>query len=95
MVAHVKGNQMGRARISALYKLGRLKDGDTILLPILNSFNECGFVGFEGPWLSYDWMSWDGKPHGYEGLLVDNYLAVKAVLVRQGLVDPEWGCLKK
>jgi len=81
--------------LSALYKLGRLKDGDAILLPILNSFNECGFEGFGGPWSSYDWMSWDGKPHGYEGLLVDNFLAVKAVLVRQGLVDPEWGCSRK
>jgi hypothetical protein len=79
--------------LSAFYKLGRQKDGDMILLPILNSFNECGFSGFEGPWLSYDWMSWDGKPHGYEGLLVDNYLAVKAVLVRQKLVDPEWGSI--
>ncbi|HEX5790466.1 MAG TPA: hypothetical protein VFY13_04895 [Luteolibacter sp.] len=77
--------------IAALYQHGRIKDGDMILLPILKSFNEGGFSGFEGPWKSYDWVSWDGKPSGYEGLLVDNYLAVKAVLVRQGLVDPVWG----
>jgi hypothetical protein len=81
--------------ISAFYKLGRIEEGDMILLPILKSFNECKFQGFDGPGLSYDWKSWDGKPHGYEGMLVDNYLAVKAVLVREGLVDPESGYWSK
>ena len=65
-----------------------------LLLPILKGFNECSFQGYEGLWKSNDWRAWDGTPHGYEGMLVDNYLAVKAVLVRQGLVDPEWGYWK-
>ena len=81
--------------IAAFYKLGRIEEGDMILLPILKGFNECSFQGFDGPWSSYDWRSWDGKPYGYEGMLVDNYLALKAVLVRQGRIDPEWGYWKK
>ena len=80
--------------ISAFYKLGRVEEGDMILLPILKGFNECSFQGYDGPWNSYDWRAWDGKAHGYEGMLVDNYLAVKAVLVRQGLIDPERGVWK-
>ena len=31
---------------------------------------------------TYEWKSWDGPPHGYEGLLVDNYQALLAVLSR-------------
>jgi hypothetical protein len=27
----------------------------------------------------FDWRAWDGAPHGYEGLLVDNFLALLAV----------------
>ncbi len=81
--------------LAALYKLGWKEDADRILFPILNSFNMCRFQGSgsEGN-LTNDWLSWDGAPHGYEGLLVDNYLAVKAVLIRQNLVDPEWGFWK-
>ena len=82
--------------LAALYKLGRKEEADRILFPILNSFNQCRFqgAGSQGN-LTNDWLAWDGSPHGYEGLLVDNYLVVKAVLVRQGLVDPEWGFWKK
>ncbi len=82
--------------LAALYKLGLSKEADRILLPILNSFNQCRFQG-EGSngKLTNDWLAWDGTPHGYEGLLVDNYLVVKAVLVREDLVDPEWGTWKK
>jgi hypothetical protein len=32
--------------------------------------------------MSYDWKTWDGTPWGYEGLLVDNYQALLAVLSR-------------
>ena len=39
--------------IAALYKLGRLKDGDRILFPMLESYKSGG---------------WDGTSKGYEGL---------------------------
>ncbi len=78
--------------LAALYKVGLKEQADEILFPILNSFNNGGFMGSrEGSELTYDWLFWDGSPGGYEGLLVDNYLTVKAVLIRQGLVDPQWG----
>ena len=79
--------------LAALYKLGRREEADRILLPILNSFNECGFQGSPGTngEKTNDWRTWDGVPWGYEGLLSDNYLVVKAVLVREGMVDPLWG----
>lgn len=83
--------------LAALYKLGRREEADRILFPILNSFNECGFQGSPGTndEKTNDWRTWDGTPWGYEGLLSDNYLAVKAVLVRQGLIDPSWGYWNK
>ncbi len=31
---------------------------------------------------TFDFRAWDGTPHGYEGLLVDNYQALLAVLSR-------------
>lgn len=77
--------------LAALYKLGRREQADEILLPILNSLNNCRFQGRGTEGLSNDWRGWDGRPHGYEGLLVDNYLVVKAVLVRAGRVDSTWG----
>ena len=77
--------------LAALYKLGRRAEADRILFPILDSFNNCRFQGRGEGGLSNDWRAWDGAPHGYEGMLVDNYLVVKAVLVRAGRVDPTWG----
>ncbi|MHC4212623.1 MAG: MGH1-like glycoside hydrolase domain-containing protein [Planctomycetota bacterium] len=78
--------------LAALYKLGREKEADRILFPILKSFNQCRFQGTDdNDNETNDWRAWDGTPWGYEGMLVDNYLVVKAVLVRQGLIDPEWG----
>jgi hypothetical protein len=32
--------------------------------------------------MTNDWKAWDGTPHGYEALLVDNYQALLAVLAR-------------
>ena len=82
--------------IAALYKLGRKEEGDRILFPILKAFNNCEFQGTPpNSKLTNDWRAWDGTPWGYEGMLVDNYLVVKAVLVRQGLIDPELGCWVK
>jgi hypothetical protein len=68
--------------LQALYNLGRRKDGDAILFPLLGAFEKGGFQGFGPNNMSYDWKAWDGTPHGYEGLLVDNYQALLAVLSR-------------
>ncbi len=74
--------------IAALYKLRRCKEADAILFPMLRSFEEGGFQGkstylINGRRRSYDWKTWDGKPRGYEGLLVDGYMTLLAVVRRQ------------
>ena len=68
--------------IQALYQLGRHKEGDAILFPMLRSFEDGGFQGSAPNGRSYDWKSWEGKPYGYEGLLVDGYLTLLSVLSR-------------
>jgi hypothetical protein len=68
--------------LQALYSLGRREDADAILFPLLAAYEKGGFQGFGPNGLSYDWKAWDGTPHGYEGLLVDNYQALLAVLSR-------------
>jgi len=65
--------------LQALYQLGRREDADRILFPLLEGFEKGNFQGFGPGGLTYDWRSWDGAPHGYEGLLVDNFLALLAV----------------
>ena len=68
--------------IEALYQLGRHKEADAILFPMLRSFEDGGFQGSAPNGRSYDWKSWEGKPYGYEGLLVDGYLTLLSVLSR-------------
>jgi hypothetical protein len=68
--------------LQALYQLGRRADADAILFPLLEGYEKGGFQGFGPNGKSYDWKSWDGSPHGYEGFLVDNYQALLAVLSR-------------
>jgi hypothetical protein len=68
--------------IQALYQLGRHKEADAILFPMLRSFENGSFQGSAPNGRSYDWKSWDGKPYGYEGLLVDGYLTLLAGLSR-------------
>jgi hypothetical protein len=65
--------------IQALYNLGRRGDAERILFPMLKAFEEGSFQGRAKTGTTYDWKSWDGKPHGYEGLLVDNFLTLLAV----------------
>jgi hypothetical protein len=65
--------------LQALYQLGRRADADRILFPLLEGFEKGNFQGFGPGGLTYDWRAWDGAPHGYEGLLVDNFLALLAV----------------
>ena len=56
--------------LQALYSLGRGKDADAMLFPLLAAYEKGGFQGFGPNGKSYDWKAWDGTPHGYEGLLV-------------------------
>ncbi len=66
--------------IQALRKLGRNKEADAILFPMLKSFEDGGFQGRGHSGLTYDWTAWDGTPYGYEGLLVDGYLTLLAAM---------------
>jgi hypothetical protein len=68
--------------LKALYSLGRHQEADAILFPLLSGYEKGVFQGFGPNDLSYDWRTWDGTPWGYEGLLVDNYQALLAVLSR-------------
>lgn len=69
--------------MAALYDLGRIQDGDRILLPMLDGFARGDFQGFCDNGMSKDWKTWDGNCHGYEGFLTDNYYALLAVLDRE------------
>ncbi len=69
--------------MAALYDLGRIQDGDRILFPMLDAFAKGDFQGFGANRMSKDWRTWNGEPHGYEGLLNDNYYALLAVLDRE------------
>jgi hypothetical protein len=69
--------------IQALRLLGKNEEADAILFPILNTFKKGGFQGRGPNGETYDWTDWEGNPHGYEGLLVDNYLTLLAALPRQ------------
>ncbi|HJY91977.1 MAG TPA: hypothetical protein VJ255_16960, partial [Candidatus Acidoferrum sp.] len=68
--------------LQALYQLGRHEEADALLFPLLRGFEDGLFQGFGANGKSFDWRAWDGTPHGYEGLLVDGYLALLAVLSR-------------
>ena len=68
--------------IQALYQLGRKREGDAILFPMLRAFEEGGFQGGAANGRTKDWKAWDGTPYGYEGLLVDGYQTLLAVLSR-------------
>jgi len=64
--------------IEALRKLGRQQEADEIFYPILKGFTDGGFQGRGPNGMTYDSTDWKGNPHGYEGLLVDNYLTLLA-----------------
>ena len=65
--------------IHALYRLGRTQEARSIFYPMLASYATGDFQGFCDTGKSKDWRDWSGGGHGYEGLLVDNYLALLAV----------------
>jgi len=75
--------------LAALYDMGRIKDGDRILVPMLDSFAKGDFQGFGDNKMSKDWKTWTGEPHGYEGFLNDNYYALLAVLDREAALKKQ------
>lgn len=66
--------------VKALFRLGRRDDARRILRPMLAGYASGTFQGFGDNGMSRDWRDWQGGCHGYEGLLVDNYHALLAVL---------------
>lgn len=66
--------------IEALRILGRKQESDAILYAMMQSFEDGRFQGKGPNGMTYDWMTWDGQPHGYEGLLVDGYLTLLAAV---------------
>jgi hypothetical protein len=68
--------------LQALYQTEHRKEADEILFGLLRGYEQGGFQGHGSNGMTYDWRAWDGTPHGYEGLLVDNYHALLAVLAR-------------
>ena len=66
--------------VKALYRLGRAGDARRIFYPMLAGYSRGEFQGFCADGRSRDWRDWRGGCHGYEGLLVDNYHALLAVL---------------
>jgi hypothetical protein len=72
--------------LAALYGLGRSKQADEILLPLLGAFDRNDFEGRDFLGRGKEWKSWDGAPFGYEGYLTDNYYALLSVLAREGLL---------
>ncbi|HWD19260.1 MAG TPA: hypothetical protein VHB20_08265 [Verrucomicrobiae bacterium] len=69
--------------LAALYDIGRPDDADRIFFPMLAAFGQNGFDGRGPNGLTKDWKAWDGTCWGYEGLLVDNYYTLLALLKRQ------------
>ncbi|MBI5394032.1 MAG: hypothetical protein HZA91_01915 [Verrucomicrobia bacterium] len=65
--------------LKALYQLGRVEDARRILYPMLEGYAAGEFQGFDKSGMSRDWKDWKVGGHGYEGLLVDNYLTLLAV----------------
>jgi hypothetical protein len=68
--------------LEALYRLGRRPEADAMLFPMLRGYENGLFQGRGPNGKTYDWKAWDGTPNGYEGLLVDNYMTLLAVLSR-------------
>ncbi len=66
--------------VKALYQLGRVEEARRIFHPMLAGYAAGKFQGFDASGRSVDWRDWNGAGHGYEGLLVDNYHALLAVL---------------
>lgn len=67
--------------IHALYKLGMREEAEAILFPMLKSYKMNDFQGYcADSNRTKDWKTWKGECWGYEGFLVDSYLALLNVL---------------
>ena len=67
--------------IHALFKLGMRTEAEQLLFSMLEAYKEGGFSGScANSTMTKDWKTWDGACWGYEGFLVDNYLALLNVL---------------
>jgi hypothetical protein len=66
--------------IQALRDLGRDKEADSILYPMLKTYARGGFQGRGPGGATYDWQTWNGHPQGYEGMMVDQYLTLLAAM---------------
>ncbi|MHB8580122.1 MAG: alpha-L-rhamnosidase-related protein, partial [Ignavibacteriaceae bacterium] len=67
--------------IHALYKLGMRQEAEVILFQMLESYKKDDFQGYcQGSNRTKDWKTWKGECWGYEGFLVDGYLALLNVL---------------
>lgn len=75
--------------IQALRMLGRNKEADAILYPMLQGFKDGHFQGRGPNGETYDWTDWNGNPNGYEGLLVDNYLTLLAAAPHNPIMGSE------
>ncbi len=65
--------------IKALYQTGMTAEARKIFYPMLASYEAGAFQGVDGNGKSRDWKNWRGEGNGYEGFLVDGYLALIAV----------------
>lgn len=66
--------------VEALFRTVLTVEARNILYPMLESFKEGSFSGKGADGMTRDWKTWSGKCYGYEGFLVDGYLALLAVL---------------
>lgn len=67
--------------IHALFKLGMKEEATQLLFAMLESYKAGSFSGnCTGTAMTKDWKTWKGECWGYEGFLVDNYLALLNVL---------------
>ncbi len=65
--------------VKALYTLGRKEDARAIFYPLLEGYAAGDFQGRGDNGKSKDWKNWKGECSGYEGFLLDGYLAPLAV----------------
>ena len=65
--------------IHALYQVGMTSAARQVYRPLLKSFEAGVFQGVDEQGKSRDWKDWRGNARGYEGFLVDSYLALIAV----------------